>query len=543
MSGSGSHVNMEPTYDLLMKVDGIDSSMEADIFDTSYQKNQTNPNDGESDNQSEDTEQPSGFGIYHGNKEWLLNLSFFSTYPSFAQKILKPLYLLWRYNFDIFRLKSAVKQAVNSFDLIYDVLNDTQHEVTYFESPMDIWAAMKLQSLSGITFHDFLDALGLYRDASLELQSSDDAHKSSNGWDWRKWMPGMGCMRSELVTAMTINTYNQDLNQMNGLVGLVAYVPAGGELFSIEGGNHQLMESALYQSRELYDASTCKSTQDRIQRHQKTITTVVASENSMELYEDGESLGSFDIVILAAPLQMCRIQFLVKSPMAMDEAVLHDMPLNGIKVNYDEDVPFNSDVSTNEHGQHLFANSLLPSATTPYMSVVTTLVSNATLNATHFGLQDDVVSWPRSMLVSERGKHIEEINTLTILSFEQGLVKTFSSQVLDLDKRNTIFGKYHVVEYVQVWGGEDDGKYGGATPSFGGGNNSESLPFLLYDGGKHYGKGDAGAGPALYYVNAIESAVSAIEISAIGAKSTAKLVSRRLGLIQPKKSGTAHDEL
>ena len=35
-------------------------------------------------------------------------------------------------------------------------------------------------------------------------------------WDWRSWLPCMGCLRSELVTAMTINTYNQDLNEMNG---------------------------------------------------------------------------------------------------------------------------------------------------------------------------------------------------------------------------------------------------------------------------------------------------------------------------------------
>ena len=37
---------------------------------------------------------PSGFGIYHGGKQWLLNMSPFSNYPSFLQSILKPLYLL-----------------------------------------------------------------------------------------------------------------------------------------------------------------------------------------------------------------------------------------------------------------------------------------------------------------------------------------------------------------------------------------------------------------------------------------------------------------
>ncbi|KAL3764237.1 hypothetical protein ACHAWU_004049 [Discostella pseudostelligera] len=488
------------------------------------------------------TRAPSGFGIFHGDHQWLLNTaSSFYNYPSFLQPILNRLYLLWRYNLDIFRLSRAVKQALQSFDEIYLLLNDTMHDVTYFDSPMDIWQTMGLRSLASISFHDFLDGLGLYRDASFELDGAADC--GSTGWNWRRWVPGMGCMRAELLSAMTLNTYNQDLNQMNGLVGLAAYISAVGNVFSIEGGNHQLMESALLQAAGVYDKSSCSTTtsQVRIQRHQNIITTVVASENSMELFEGTESLGNFDIVILAAPLQQCRIQFLVRSPMGFDDAVLHEMPLGGLKENLDvEDISSSSEVVSNEHGGHLFAAPLPASATIPYTSVVTTLVSNATLNATHFGLRD-VELLPQSVFVSERGKRIEGITTLTILSIEKGLVKTFSSKVLDLDYRNIIFGSGHVVEYVQIWGG--DSRYGGATPSFGGGLNTESLPFLLYDGAEHYGKGNPLHGPALFYSNAIESAVAAMEISAIGAKSTAKLVARRLGLIRARDGGTDHDEL
>jgi len=500
-----------------------------------------------------DNKKTSGFGIYHGNKEWLLNLSSFGIYPSFIKSILQSLYILFRYNIDFFRLRSAVKTAIHSFDMIYTVLNDTEHDVTYFDTPHDIWITTGLGRLSTVSFHDFLDGLGLYRDTSLEFkkkkEDSRDSNRKEGSWfDWRRYIPGMGCMRSELVTGMTINTYNQDLNEMNGLVGLVSYVPAngGGELFSIEGGNHLLMESALWQAREIYNTSFCTSTspssnKPRIQRYQKTITTVVAREKYMELYAEGfELLGQFDIVILAAPLQQCRIQFL-QSGLAMDASILHEMPLGGLKENLDsEDSSEDRKSATNEHGEHLFASSLPSSATTPYTSVFTTLVSNATLNATHFGLQDDEI-WPRSILVSERGKAFEGITTLTILSAEQGLIKTFSSEELTLEQRTTLFGTDHIIEYVQVWGGE--GGYGGATPNFGGGRNSKSLPFLIYDGAKHWGKGNSGDGPALYYVNAIESAVAAIEISAIGAKATSKLVARRLGLITPKKKVSDHDEL
>lgn len=175
--------------------------------------------------------------------------------------------------------------------------------------------------------------------------------------------------------------------------------------------------------------------------------------------------------------------------------------------------------------------------------MVTTVISNVTLNSTHFGLGADD-QWPRSILVSERGKLLEGITTLTILSAEKKLVKTFSTEALDADTLNTIFGPNHVVEYEQMWGGgrsdEEFSRYGGATPSFRGGQNSESLPYLLYDGAMHWGKS---SGPALYYVNAIESAVAAIEISAIGAKSSAKLVARRLGLITPRSLDSHHDEL
>jgi len=490
---------------------------------------------------------PYGFGIYHGNKEWLLKTNGFGSYPSFLRKMLVPIIFLWRYNLDYFRLQNAVSKAVHAFDIIYGLLNDTKNELTYFESPMELWEAIGLLSASAISFHDLLDGLGLYRDASLEMhhQPQETKESNSNGWwNWRKWLPGMGCMRSELVTAMTINTYNADLNDMNGLVGLVAYVPTSGELFSVKGGNNKLMQSALYQSRILYEsASACKESKERIQRKQAKVTAVISNGETMELLSNEDSLGEFDIVILAAPLQQCRIQFLTHNPMGMDSSILHPMPLGGVHDNIDNedmvDESGQTNAINNEHGDLLFAAPLPPSATSPYTPVVTTIISNATINASHFGL-DDNEPLPRSILVSERGKMLEGITTLRIISKEKGLIKIFSTEELSLEKRNMMFGSYHIIEYVQVWGGGENREYGGATPNFAGGRNSESLPFLLYDGSKHWSKND---GPALYYANAIESSVAAIEISAIGAKSVAKLVARRLGLIAPIMVDTSHDEL
>lgn len=94
-----------------------------------------------------------GFGIYHGDQQWLLNTASFSNYPSSLQSILKPLYFLWRYNFDYFRLKGAVKQAIQSFEIIYSLLNDTQHDVTYFESRKSIQSPFNLHPMHTIVSH------------------------------------------------------------------------------------------------------------------------------------------------------------------------------------------------------------------------------------------------------------------------------------------------------------------------------------------------------------------------------------------------------
>ena len=487
--------------------------------------------------------EPYGFGIYHGNKEWLLKTNSFAKYPSFLRKMLIPITFLWRYNFDYFRLQHAVKRAVHAFDIVYGLLNDTKHELTYFDSPMELWGAIGLRTAAAVSFHDLLDGLGLYRDERLEMQQ-EETTESKSWWNWRQWLPGMGCMRSELVTAMTINTYNADLNEMNGLVGLVSYVPSSGELFSVKGGNNKLIESALHQARRLYETtSTCKHSKQRIHRQQKQITTVISNGDTMELLSNEESLGEFDIVILAAPLQQCRIQFLIQNPMGMDSSILHPMPLGGVHANVDNED--DADIAgriTNEHGELVFAVPLPSSATSSYTSVVTTIISNATINASHFGL-DNNEPLPRTILVSERGKMLEGITTLRVISAQKGLIKIFSEEELSLEHRNKMFGSYHIIEYVQIWGGgnnREHSRYGGATPSFAGGRNSESLPFLLYDSSTHLSKSD---GAALYYVNAIESSVAAIEISAIGAKSVAKLVARRLGLVSPVAVRSSHDEL
>jgi Prenylcysteine lyase len=76
----------------------------------------------------------------------------------------------------------------------------------------------------------------------------------------------------------------------------------------------------------------------------------------------------------------------------------------------------------------------------------------------------------------------------------------------------------------QKWGG----KHGGATPDYQG--QGTTVKYLLYDAATglegHTKKG------ALYYPNAIETALACIEASAVGAKSVAKLLARRFGWLE-----------
>ena len=457
--------------------------------------------------------QKNGFGIYDGGGNWLLNTA------AFGSALTRKLCLLWRYNIDLFRISSAASEAVNSFDLIYQLLLDSDSPATFaLDTPDVIWEAVGLRKLSLVSYDEFLDAIGVCRG---ELP-----------W-WRSMLPFQGCIRNELLSAVTINTYNQEVTRMNGLSGLVSFVPTKGKLFSVEGGNYKLVESALNQAR-VKRKQQCgdRSEHEQQVRHVASEVTAVVGDldQGMEIFSGEESHGHFDLVILAAPLQHCNIDFLITSH--LDGAVLHPMPLGFDIADDEEETSEGQDVSNiREH----ISSTLSPSAERPYMQVVTTVLSNATLQATYFNISSAEI--PRSIYFTEKGKELENVFTITHLTSD-GVFKVFSQTELSLGDVTNMFGPNAKIEFVQTWGG----KHGGATPDFnGGGDASTPAPFLLYDGGK-LTEGH-GFGPALYYANAMESAVAAVEISAIGAKAVAKLCASRLELIAPRQNSLGGDEL
>ena len=353
------------------------------------------------------------------------------------------------------------------------------------------------------------------------------------------------------------------VDHITALAGLVNFVASKGTLFAIDGGNDQLMPHAIRQATS-QRRQACKgraTTGDNeadpdtntITQIQKQVKTVVSKPNGegMELFSDkGKRIGTYDIVILAAPLQFCGISFLVQGSL-FDSDLLSTMPLNGL---VDGDTS-----NANEHGHRsAIGDGHLPtSATRRYTQVVTTVVRHATLSASYFDLDTDndgANQPPRAIIFTERGRERSGLTSLSQITPNPGVYKVFSPVRLTAGQVEAAFGPAAEVEHVEMWGGER----GGATPDFNGavGTSVTSARFLLYDAEHGIGGGGAGEGegmgkdggrgnviaPALYYVNAMEAAVSAIEISAIGAGAVAKLVAKRLGLVEPEIGGQG-DEL
>jgi prenylcysteine oxidase/farnesylcysteine lyase len=479
--------------------------------------------------------------------------------------------LLARYNYDLVTLRDMVKQAVTAFHDIYHLLDDvsSSSEHTFFASPDDLWKAVGLYEAAQLSFDTFLDQIGISRRVSV----------------WRKLL-GMvtglrqGLLRDELMTGANLSNYNQDNTELNGLAGLVSFVPSGGELFSIQGGNDQLPASAWKQAIETHhtycsssssSSSSSSNSKSKFNHVAEYASTVVTTGDQFELFtQHGTPLGEYDVVILAAPLQQSRIQFLKQSH--FDAAVLSDLPLNGLVGRGDDGDEHEDDNDNDNPGATAFDAHRAPpplpsSATRQYRQTITTVLSHGALQPDYFGFQkkkqskeeeyddDDHAAGddtgtdspdngryiiPKSIYMTVQGKAATGISSISQIHSKSGTVpgvfKMFSSEPMEVADLTKIFGASVQVEHVQTWGG---GPYGGAYPTFDGGAQeaSHSLPFLLYDGAENLKGRNVGTtltlpdGPGLYYVNGMEAAVAAIEISAIGAKAVAKLVAQRLGFL------------
>mmetsp|Transcript_26408 Transcript_26408/g.40028 ORF Transcript_26408/g.40028 Transcript_26408/m.40028 type:complete len:561 (-) Transcript_26408:426-2108(-) len=431
-----------------------------------------------------------GMGIYNGYGDWPFLTSNFSKWYSL-------MLMAWRYNIDLYRVFSATDKVEYAFKIIHNLLL-SEHETTFFENAAEMWDAVGLLKPAHGSFDDFLDAIAVC------------GSKNRLPW-WRQMLPYQGCIREELLAAVTLCNYNQAPSSVNGLVGLGSFVAAKVQLLSVMGGNHKLMASAYRQAKAI-KRELCGNA-DSIRHVKQRVTTLVSSNKSVELFSRDVSLGKFDVVILAAPYHMAQLQFFVQSD--KDAAVLQPMPFSRFDA---------ANHNPHRDGDAPVMSALLPDyATRPFTQVVTTLISGAVLNATYFKLETS--NLPRSIYMTEHAKGIEHNITAISQITPTGSYKVFSNNELNKLVLKTFFGEKHTVEVVKIWGGP----HGGATADYQGAG--KTVNYQLF-------------GDQLYYPNSIETSMSCMELSAIGAKSVAKLIAKNLGLLIPH-NGTQdkHDEL
>jgi prenylcysteine oxidase/farnesylcysteine lyase len=369
---------------------------------------------------------------------------------------------------------------------------------------MEMWNAVNLESLVDTSLDQFCDRVGVPKELP---------------W-WRYFVYGQGSLREELLASINLVNYNQDNSEINALSGLASFSVASVKFYSIAGGNAQVITSAFDQA-QVNHRTKCPDKPNVVSHVRQRISTVVGSLDGFELYaDDGSVVGEYDIVILAAPLSMARVDFLIKSH--IDESVLQDMPLGGLVQNQDD-----ATTVPDDHEGHLTLPQKLPDGVTrPYTQVVTTIVRNAELQINYFSIDPEHV--PRGIYMTPKGKAAEfNVTAIAQIASQDGLYKVFSSQPLTQETLELFFGPSVTVEYEKIWGGP----HGGATPQYLG--RGETTGFLLYDGATGF-HGHTKSG-ALYYPSALELTFACIELSAMGAKAVAKLIAKRLDWITPAK--------
>jgi hypothetical protein len=215
--------------------------------------------------------EPKAFGVWDG-EDFTIN-SNRKTARSFSIR------LAYRYNLDIFRMNRAVAKAINSFEKIYGLLENSSS--FYPLSADEIWDAVGLLSIARMNFEKYLD--------SIDLSKDDFFAKILSNF-------GFGVLRKELITSANLSNYNQKNSELNGLCGLVSFVPASKGVYKIEGGNYKIPLSAWKQSILNRKSRCIGKKEPSIEHISRQVTSVIFKrKGEIELRSSEELLGVFDI--------------------------------------------------------------------------------------------------------------------------------------------------------------------------------------------------------------------------------------------------------
>lgn len=466
---------------------------------------------------------------------------------------------MWRYNLDLYIVSRLASKLSIRLRQIHEVLvnplrathNNNDDPTTTadvvpvpYQSPMTLWDQVGLHGFLYKSLDDICDRYLVRTDMSF----------------WQRYViPGQGLFRQEVLNPVCMVTYHQNTTQVNAVAGLFAYLVSTDfdSAYSIVGGNTQLVASAWDQARDVH-TSNCPDNnddgEDRVNSTSRTtalshvskrISTVVG--NSIEgfvLYDnEGTVIGNYDIVILAVPLSIAKIDFLIKSH--IDETVLQPMPLGGLIVN-SEDPHAVSSLAKDHEGHSPLPRQLPNAVTRPYVKATTTIVRKAVLQQEYWfpesgnttttiqKMMDGMKQQRWQIYMTAEGMvdeynitAIHQLSTLPANVDEGCTYKIISSQALSLDALRKLFGPNVVIEF--------EYRSDTASPDYRGGKDgTASTEFLIYDGATGF-HGHTRAG-ALYYPRAMELTVSNVETQAMGAKAVANLIAQRLGWFDTYKA-------
>jgi prenylcysteine oxidase / farnesylcysteine lyase len=344
--------------------------------------------------------------------------------------------MLFRYGRDVLQMRSYVTRLLEVFDSLY-----ADADVGY--SSVQSYLA-RAPGLYELTQHSF-----------SEIVSSNFSR----------------LLVEEFISAVTRVNYNQDIEQMNGLSGAVALAGTGNGLWSVAGGNAQIVEGLLERS----NATVLLNSR---------VTSITFSEATGKYILHGIFPNTemphddCDVVVLALPLELSGIDI-----SSIDETASWDV------------------------GRR-------------YMLTVTTFVRGL-LRASYFGssraAMDDVgvilttahADAPFSSIgrVARRSAHNDTVDTF---------YKIFSRSTLEPSTLQSVFeGEFEVLARYD-WR---------AYPSF---NPPEKFASFQLGGESH----------RIFYTGPIESASSAMEMSALSGRNIAALVNQAVGLGGPAKPPT-----
>lgn len=283
----------------------------------------------------------------------------------------------------------------------------------------------------------------------------------------------------EIAQAITLVNYGQSV-RIPGFVGLVSFAGSGSELWSVEGGNKQIPIHLAHHSKARIQLNTKVDSITYLSNHQFKLNYINLDQQLDELKYHS---SVYDYVILAAPM-------ITGTEIRFENFTSRNYLLNGIFDKYQ----MHQTVATFVKGTTLKSYSdkaVLSCDIDKDGSFFTSFSPLTPINITEQDIESYLKNGPNSTVY-----------------------KLFSNSQLKTHDLYTFFDDIEEVREV-IWH---------AYPEY----NRVNLPFPPF-------KIRAG----MYYLNAIEWAASAIEMSLIGGKNVALLVCHDLGLC---KSGSADDD-